>query len=78
MSNRLYIVDYDIPEKPAKNRVQFYRDLKKLSVHQDGYSTLSVFRTEEEYLAKAVYYLVAAHGGNAHMYVAEEIIPHFL
>ncbi len=79
LSGKLYIVDYDIPEEPARDRVQFYRDLKKLSTafQKWDYSTLSVLRTQEEELAKAVYLLVIAHRGNAHMYVAEEIIPHF-
>ena len=79
MGQRLYIVDYDIPEEPARNRVQFYRDLRKLSkaFQKWDYSTSSVLRTQEEGLAKAVYLLVIAHSGNAHMYVAEEIIPQF-
>jgi len=55
MGNRMYIVDYDIPEEPAKNKVQFYRDLKRLGIHGKDYSTLSVFRTEDEYVANAVY-----------------------
>jgi hypothetical protein len=74
MGNKLYIVDYDIPVSPARCRVQFYRDLEKLNI-QKQYSTLSVIRTEEEYLAKAVYLLVVAHGGNAHVYRATEIDP---
>lgn len=75
MGNKLYIVDYDIPVSPAKTRVMFYRDLKKLGDSQDfEYSTLSVFRTDKEELAEAVYLLVMAHGGNAHVYKAEEIL----
>lgn len=75
MGNRLYIVDYDIPVSPARKRVSFYRDLKKLQVFQDfDYSTMSVFRTEEEELAEAVYLLVIAHGGDAHVYKAEEVL----
>jgi hypothetical protein len=79
MGDRVYIVDYDIPEQPAKKRVQFYRDLKKLAkcFQNHDYSTLSVFRTGEEQLAEAVYFLVIAHGGDAHMYEAIEIVPHF-
>lgn len=78
MGNSVYIVDYDIPESPAKNRVQFYRDLKRLRrcFHYD-YSTLSVFRTQKKEVAEAVYFLVIAHGGNAHMYVATEVVPSF-
>lgn len=75
MGNRLYIVDYDIPEEPAKEKVQFYRDMQKLRKeypHGD-YSTLSVFRTEEKTFAQAVYWLVVAHGGCAHIYYGEEI-----
>jgi hypothetical protein len=79
MGNTVYIVDYDIPEEPAKKRVQFYRDLKRVrtcsGVHD--YSTFSVFRTEEKKLAEAVYLLVIAHGGNAHMYIAREILMGF-
>lgn len=75
MGNKLYIVDYDIPVSPVKTRVMFYRDLKKLVDVQDfEYSTLSVFRTDKEELAKAVYLLVMVHGGNAHVYKAEEIL----
>lgn len=74
MGNKLYIVDYDIPVSPARSRVQFYRDLEKLGI-QKQYSTLSVIHTEEEYLAKAVYLLVVAHGGNEHVYRATEIDP---
>ncbi|MBU7013088.1 MAG: hypothetical protein HXS46_20600 [Theionarchaea archaeon] len=75
MGNKVYIVDYDIPEEPAKKRVQFYRDLKKISVLKCDYSTLSVIRTSEKEVAEAVWLLVMAHGGNAHMYVATEIFP---
>ncbi len=77
MGNRVYIVDYDIPVEPAKKRVQFYRDLKRLSTFSQNYdySTLSVIRTKEKQVAEAVYFLVVAHGGNAHLYEATEIIP---
>ncbi len=77
MGNRLYIVDYDIPMSPAREKVQFYRDMEKLygKVGKD-YSTLSVFRTEEKVVAEAVYLLVRAHGGRVHMYVGEEVFPH--
>ena len=55
MGNKVYIVDYDIPQKPAKKRVQFYRDLSQLTQYcHYEYSTLSVARTEDEYLAEAV------------------------
>lgn len=79
MGNMVYIVDYDIPEEPVSKRVQFYRDLKRLSMYyQDhGYSTLSVLRTHEKEVAEAVYFLVMAYGGNVHMYKAEEIVPSF-
>jgi len=78
MGSSVYIVDYDIPGKPAKKKVQFYRDLKKISQYQSSdYSTLSVFRTEDKCLAEAVYFLVIAYGGNAHMYKAEEVVPSF-
>ncbi|KYK32690.1 MAG: hypothetical protein HXS46_13525 [Theionarchaea archaeon] len=73
MGDRVYIVDYDIPEKPAKERIQFYRDMKKLQNSQTDYSTLSVFRTKEKYIAQAVYLLVVAHGGHGHVYYGEEI-----
>jgi hypothetical protein len=69
----VYIVDYDIPESPAKNKVQFYRDLKKVSNSSADYSTRSVFRTPERMLAEAVYFLVKAHKGIAHIYQAHEI-----
>ncbi len=72
MGNRVYIVDYDIPANPAKERVQFYRDLKKLDSSLD-YSTLSVFRTRDKMMAQAVYLLVKAHGGCGHVYCGEEI-----
>ncbi|MBU7012122.1 MAG: hypothetical protein HXS46_15665, partial [Theionarchaea archaeon] len=75
MGNRMYIVDYDIPTEPAKNKVQSYRDLKRLSIYSEDYSTLSVFRTRDEYVAHAVYLLVLAHKGNAHMYRAVEVVP---
>lgn len=68
----VYIVDYDIPASPARNKVQFYRDLKNICSRKD-YSTLSVVRTQERMVAEAVYLLVTAHGGSAHMYKAEEI-----
>lgn len=76
MGNRVYIVDYDIPEEPAKERIQFYRDmadLKREHSQNMGYSTLSVFRTGDRIIAEAVYLLVIAHGGAAHMYYGEEI-----
>lgn len=70
----VYIVDYDIPESPARSKIQFYRDLKKVRrIFPSDYSTLSVFRTQERMAAEAVYLLVASHGGSAHMYAAEEI-----
>ncbi len=75
MGNRMYIVDYDIPAEPAKNKVQFYRDLRRLRIHGEDYSTLSVFRTRDEYVARVVYLLVLAHRGNAHMYEAVEVVP---
>ena len=75
MGSSLYIVDYDIPEKPAKERVQFYRDMKKLQNNdfQSESSTQSVFRTHDRTLAEAVYLLVMAHGGRGHVYKGEEI-----
>lgn len=74
MGSRLYIVDYDIPEQPARKRIQFYRDLKQLTQKFPcDYSTLSVLRTTEEVIAWAVYTLVVSHGGTAHFYRAEEI-----
>jgi hypothetical protein len=58
-------------------RVQFYRDLKKLSASVGcDYSTLSVFRTGEEQLADYIF-LDYGTGGTAHMYAATEIIPGF-
>ena len=78
MGNKLYIVDYDIPEEPASKKVQFYRDLKKIRQYQSSdYSTLSVFRTEDECLAEAVYFLVVAYNGSVHMYKGEEVVPRF-
>lgn len=79
MGNRVYIVDYDIPEKPTKERVQFYRDMKKLQNNhfQSEYSTQSVFRTHDKTLAEAVYLLVVAHGGRGHVYKGEEITKDF-
>lgn len=76
MGNRWYIVDYDIPVSPARERVQFYRDMETL--HREygsgsDYSTLSVFRTQDRALAQAVYLLVVAHYGSAHVYSGEEI-----
>lgn len=71
-----YIVDYDIPVSPAKERVQFYRDMETLQRKygsETDYSTLSVFRTHDRTLAQAVYLLVMAHHGSAHVYRGEEI-----
>ena len=75
MGNRVYIVDYDIPEKPAKNKIQFYRDLKKLRKNTKGleHSTKSVLYTYDKTLAQAVYLLVNVHGGQGHVYYGEEI-----
>lgn len=74
MGSRVYIVDYDIPELPAKERVQFYRDMRKLNNYfQSDFSTLSVFRTHDKMVAQAVYLLVKAHGGHGHVYCGEEI-----
>ena len=74
MGNKVYIVDYDMPEKPARKKVQFYRDLKNLRAYAHmKYSTLSVFRTDERMVAEAVYYLVMYYGGCAHVYYGEEI-----
>ncbi len=76
MGNRVYIVDYDIPEEPAKERIQFYRDMKTLQSkysQKADYSTLSVFRTCDRILAEAVYLLVVAHKGRGHVYCGEEI-----
>ncbi len=76
MGNKLYIVDYDIPEEPAKEKIQFYRDIQKLlsnTTQKSDYSTLSVFRTHDKNLAQAVYLLVVAHKGSGHVYYAQEI-----
>jgi hypothetical protein len=80
MGNRTYIVDYDIPEEPAREKVQFYRDMKKLlssSSQKADYSTLSVFRTCDKILAQAVYLLVVAHRGSGHVYAADDITDEF-
>jgi hypothetical protein len=66
----------DIPEEPARNKVRFYRDMKRLREYSEyEYSTLSVVRTSVREVADAVYLLVMAHGGCAHMYRAREIVP---
>jgi hypothetical protein len=72
MGSNVYIVDYDIPREPTGKRVQFYRDLKKMSIEPE-YSIRSVFRTEEKELAEAVYWLVVAHGGAVNMYKGEQV-----
>ncbi|MGD2251034.1 MAG: hypothetical protein PVF58_21775 [Candidatus Methanofastidiosia archaeon] len=75
MGDSVYIVDYDIPEEPTKNKVRFYRDMKRLREFSEfEYSTLSVVRTSVREVADAVYLLVVAHGGCAHMYRATEIV----
>ena len=78
MGNRVYIVDYDIPANPARKRVQFYRDLKKLDSSSLDYSTLSVFCTSDKMIAHAVYLLVKAHGGCGHVYCGEEVTDEFM
>ncbi|MGD2248650.1 MAG: hypothetical protein PVF58_09605 [Candidatus Methanofastidiosia archaeon] len=74
MGNTIYIVDYDLPETPASNRVQFYRDLKKLP--NKICSTQSVFCTEDIHIAHAVYLLVVAHKGSGHIYQGKDITPY--
>jgi hypothetical protein len=71
MGSSVFIVDYDIPRELAGKGVQFYRDLKKMSIEPE-YSTRSVFRTEEKELAETVYWMVIAHGGTVNMYKGEE------
>jgi hypothetical protein len=65
MGSGLYIVDYDIPEEPARERIQFYRDMKVLqnrySKDYSEFSTQSVFCTYSKILACAVFLLVTAH-----------------
>jgi hypothetical protein len=77
MGSGLYIVDYDIPEEPARERIQFYRDMKVLqnrySEDYSDYSTRSVFRTCSKILACAVFLLVTAHGGHGHVYCGIKI-----
>ena len=70
----MYIVDCDIPEEPASKKIQFCRDLEKVRrIYQDGFSTLSAVRTEDEVMAEALYLLVRAHGGKGHVFRGEEI-----
>jgi hypothetical protein len=77
MGSGLYIVDYDIPEEPARERIQFYRDMKALqnrySKDYSEFSTQSVFCTYSKILAYAVFLLVTAHGGRGHVYYGTEI-----
>jgi hypothetical protein len=73
MGNSVYIVDYDVPREPAGKRVQFYRDLKRVS-DSLKYSTRSVLYTKERELAEAVYWLVMAYNGTANMYKGKEIL----
>ena len=74
MGNSVYIVDYDIPKDPPSQRVQFYRDLKKVN-GQGNFSTKSVICTEEKELAEAVYWLVIAFGGRVNIYKGKEVYP---
>ena len=70
----MYIVDHGIPEEPARERVQFYRDLENLrKIYQGGFSIVSVVCTEDEVMAEAIYLLVRAHGGKGHVYRGEEV-----
>ena len=75
MGNSVYIADYDLPKDPPSQRVQFYRDLKKVGTHQCNFSTKSVIYTEEKESAEAVYWLVTAYGGRVNMYKGKEVYP---
>jgi hypothetical protein len=67
MGNRIYLVDYDIPVSPAREKVQFYRALQKSGTSVREFSTRSVFRTQEEYLARAVCVGTRTWRGGAHV-----------
>ena len=74
MGNSVYIADYDLPKDPPSQRVQFYRDLKKVN-GQCNFSTMSVIYTEEKESAEAVYWLVTAYDGRVNMYKGKEVHP---
>ena len=68
----LYIVDWDLPEKPAGPRRAFYRRLRKVCLNNGSNwerSTFSVLKTRSASLAKEVYVLACQYG-RANLYEA--------
>ena len=57
----MWLVDYDLPKKPAYNRVKFHRYLKKVLEKLNGehikYSSMSVVITTSRELAEEIHEL---------------------
>lgn len=71
----VYLIDYDIPQKPAAGRVAFYRNLSKLKRNYgyDGESTASVVKTKDRELAFKIHDLAVAYGGQCNVWKAINI-----
>ena len=61
----MFIVDWDIPSKPAWRRVYFYKKLRKVRKAfglEGRMSTMSVLIVQDEKLAWAVHNLASQYG----------------
>jgi len=78
MSATIYIVDWDIPRRPASDRLRFYRALQRLCSEAGATiwdrSTMSVLKTPSRDLAFQVFNLVkGVEGGRGNIYEARLI-----
>jgi len=77
----LWIVDWDIPNKPASERMRFYRALRELCKRAGAgnwdRSTMSVLKTSSRELAEEVFSLVAGmERGRVNLYRAKLLKEH--
>jgi len=76
-SERVWVVDWDIPAADKAARQRFYRRLRYIWLNYYGdtrMSTMSVLITDEEDLAREVYQL-ARRFGRANLYEARKVNP---
>ena len=74
----VFIIDYDMPEKPSSNRVAFYRHLSKLKQKfgYEGQSSASVLKTTNRELALEIHRLALSYGGRASVWQAVRFTKH--
>jgi hypothetical protein len=73
VSGPIWVVDYDVPVKPAARRMAFYRALWKLlklhGLERSGRSTQSVWIIDDEEIARDIHNLARSYG-KSHLYNA--------